>query len=110
MMKNRTVDFVEEVYGDSFLDNVKGYDREKAQRAALKKVLPLIIERELTERQKICLNYRYVSDKKQNEIASLLKLSQPTVSRHINTAKEIVNNKLQYCAYAVLSALDTYES
>lgn len=110
MMKNKTFDFVEEIYSDGFLDSSAGYDRERAKRAAIKKVLGLIIDRELTERQKVCLKYRYISNKSQSEIADLLKLSQPTVSRHINTAKNIVNNSLQYCAYTAASALDFYES
>ena len=109
-MKNKPADFIEEIYTGSFLDNNAGYDKARAKRIAIKKVLPLIIDRELTERQRICLNYRYVSNKSQNEIAELLKLSQPTVSRHINAAKDIVNNKLQYCVYAASSAIESYDS
>ena len=108
-MTKNNVDFIEDIYCESFLDNTNGFDRERAKRFALKKVLPLIIDRELTERQRVCLNYKYVSNKSQQEIAQLLKLSQPTVSRHINAAKEIVNNKLQYCVYSLLAALESYD-
>ena len=39
----------------------------------------------------------------------MLHLSQPTVSRHIAGAKEIVNNKLKYCHIAVASGLNEFE-
>ena len=109
-MKNQTIDIIDSIYNDGSISDSTGFEREKAKTKALKKVLPIIIERELTERQRVCLNYKYINGKNQAEIAELLKLSQPTVSRHINTAKDIVNNKLQYCVFAVINALDSYDS
>ena len=35
------------------------------------------------------------------KIAEALGISQPTVCRHIELAKKIVNNRLSYCAEAV---------
>ena len=104
------MDIIEEIYNGYSYENTDGYDREKARIYALKKVLPHIVENELTERQRICLKYKYSLKKSQSEIAKLLKLSQPTVSRHISTAKDIVNNELKYCYFAVSSALDSYGS
>ena len=102
------MDYIDEIYNGCCYDNTEGYDRGRARLYALKKVLPHIMDNELTERQRVCLKFKYVHNKKQDEIAELLKLSQPTVSRHINTAKDIVNNELKYCYYAVSSALDSY--
>ena len=84
-------------------------DAQRARRRAFSLVLPVIIENELTQRQRICLSYKYVSGKSQQEIASIVKLSQPTVSRHINSAKEIVNNKLKYCYAALAAGLEEYD-
>lgn len=102
------MDFIDELYNGYSYEKTDGYDREKARRSALKKVLPYIMKNELTERQRVCLLYRYSGKMSQGEIAELLNLSQPTVSRHINTAKDIVNGELRYCYFAVSSALDSY--
>ena len=67
------------------------------------------MENELTERQSVCLRYKYISGKSQQEIAKTLKLSQPTVSRHISAAKDIVNNNLKYCYAALSAALNEYD-
>ena len=64
---------------------------------------------ELTQKQSVCLRYKYINNKNQAEIAEILQLSQPTVSRHISTAKEIMNNSLQYCYIALTKAIDEYE-
>ena len=102
-------DFVEEYYFQPNFDDTDGYDKERAQRKAFSVILPIIMKQELTERQNICLRYHYVMGKSQQEIADILKLSQPTVSRHINAAKNIVNNKLCYCYAALHTALDEYD-
>lgn len=52
---------------------------------------------------------KYINGKTQKEIANLMKLSQPTVSRHINAAKEILNNSLKYCYIALEKGIDEYE-
>ena len=101
-------DFVEAFYYDA-VEEEGGYDARRAQHKAFAAVIPLLMERELTERQEVCLRYHYVYGKSQSEIAALLKLSQPTVSRHIRTAKSILNNELAYCYAAVYTALDEYD-
>lgn len=103
------MDFIDNYYDKSSFADETGFDRERAQRKAVSVVLPLIMEKELTQRQYLCLRYKYVSGKSQQEIAQILHLSQPTVSRHINAAKDIVNNALKYCFVAVSNALTEYD-
>lgn len=81
-----------------------GFDEQKITMAAMKTVLPLVMENELTAKQRSCLYMFYVGGKTQTEIASALGLSQPTVSHHIVTAKAISNKTLKYCLVAVAKA------
>lgn len=85
---------------DKKLDD-DGYDEQRILLKAISKVLPVIMKNELTPRQYLCLRLFYVHHKSQSEIARELKLSQPTVCVHINTAKDIVNKYLNYCFYAL---------
>ena len=78
---------------------------DNARRKAISLVLPQIMERDLTPQQNLCLRYKYVNNMSQAEIAKKLKISQPTVSRRINTAKDTVNEKLSYCFLAVQKAI-----
>lgn len=99
------ISFVEEYMTDkSITDDECECDGQKIMLKAMSKVLPLIIKNELTDRQSICLRLFYVHNKSQLEIAKELKLSQPTVSRHINAAKDIVTKYLNYCLYTVNTA------
>lgn len=81
-----------------------GFDEQKITMAAMKAVLPLLMDNELTAKQRACLSMFYVGGKTQTEIASVLGLSQPTVSHHIVTAKAISNKMLKYCLVAVAKA------
>lgn len=103
------MDFIDNYYFSQGIEYSDGYDVERARQKAFSAVLPLIFENELTQRQTLCLNYAYIQKKTQKEIAQILKLSQPTVSRHINTAKKIVNNELKYCYLAVMKGIEEYE-
>ena len=102
------IDFMESFYCTDY-SKLDGYDREKAKQKAFQAVVPLIMNNELTKKQSVCLRYKYINNKNQAEIAEILQLSQPTVSRHISTAKEIMNNSLQYCYIALTKAIDEYE-
>ena len=102
-------DFVNEYYSMPQYDALEGFDRERAQKKAFSLVLPFILEKELTEKQNLCFRYKYVMGKTQQEIAELLNLSQPTVSRHISAAKSIVNKELKYCYAALSAALNEYD-
>lgn len=102
------IDFVEGYYyNNEFISD--GEDRLQAQRKAFSTIIPLIVKNELSERQSVCFRYKYLSGMSQREIASLLHLSQPTVSRHINSAKDIINSSLKYCVIALKDGLDEYD-
>lgn len=98
------IDFVEAYMSDANSYQEDGFDERKVLKNSITKVLPLILKNELTDRQSLCLRLFYVYGKSQTEIAKELKLSQPTVSRHIKTAKDITNKCLTYCIYAVKQA------
>lgn len=103
------IDFIENYYMDKASLPDDGYDMQSAKSKAVSVVLPLIIKNELTPKQGLCLKYYYINKKSQREIADLLKLSQPTVSRHINTAKAVVNAYLQYCYIALSKGMLEYD-
>lgn len=103
------IDFIDTFYCEQTPAYNEGYDKERAKQKAFSLVLPLIMQNELTQKQNICLRYKYINNKSQSEIAEILKLSQPTVSRHISTAKNIVNNNLKYCYMALSKGLDEYD-
>lgn len=98
------INFVEEYMTDKSKYDDNGFDEQRILLKSISKVLPLIIKNELTPRQSLCLRLFYVHHKSQVEIARELKLSQPTVSRHINAAKDITNKYLGYCFYSVKNA------
>lgn len=97
-------DFIENFYADGNRFEPSEIDSQKISKEAVRSVLPIILKNDLTERQAVCLNLRYVQGLSQTEIAKRLHLSQPTVSRHISCAKDIVNNRLSYCFVAINKA------
>ena len=103
------IDYVADYYYEIGSVPSGGADFDCARRKAVSLILPFILKEELSERQYICLKYKYELGKSQEEIAEILKLSQPTVSRHISSGKKAVNNKLKYCNAAVTAALNEYE-
>lgn len=98
------IDFVEEYMTDANKTEDDGIDEQRILIKSISKVLPLIMKNELTERQSLCLRMFYIFGKSQVEIAKELKLSQPTVSRHIKSAKDILNRFLSYSFYSVKQA------
>lgn len=97
-------DLIENYYADKNVSNDSEIDTQVICKAAIKTVLPIILENELTERQRECLKMKYVQNLNQIEIAHRLHVSQPTVCRHITLAKDIVNNRLAYCLAALKKA------
>ncbi len=82
----------------------KGFNCNKATISALKAVMPQVIQRELTEKQRRCLELRFGRLMSQQEIADELNLSQPTVSRHLKSAVSTLSNRLYYCKSALSRA------
>ena len=103
------MDFVDSYYYDIGVMQSENKDFEKAKKKANSLVLPYIIDQKLTEKQQVCIKYKYDLGKNQQEIANMLHLSQPTVSRHIASAKKILNDDLKYCFAAVTAALGEYD-
>ncbi len=102
------MDFVEMYYSDSMYGNDSA-DMYEAKKKAFSLVIGAIMEHELTEKQSVCLRYRYVNNMTQEEIAQKLKISQPSVSRHITAGKNAVNSKLKYCYLALSKGLAEFE-
>lgn len=98
------IDFVEEYMSPQDTTDEFGFDEQRVMTKAMVRALPLIMRNELTPKQLYCMRMFYVYGKNQMDIAKDLKLSQPTVSRHIKTAKEIVNKFLRYCYFSVKEA------
>lgn len=55
-----------------------------------------LIDRELTEQQRLCATAYWLNGQKQKEIAASLGLSPSTVSRHITAARKKLQNVAQY--------------
>ncbi|MBO5494742.1 MAG: sigma-70 family RNA polymerase sigma factor [Eubacterium sp.] len=83
------------------IDSDIGFDERRILLNSMRQTLKLIIENELSGRQYECLNMFYNEGMSQESIAKALHISQPTVSRHIATAKSTINRTLGYCYYAV---------
>ncbi len=100
------IDFVDAYMQNSNIETeeIDGFDEQRILSKSVSKVLPLIIKNELTPKQSLCLRMFYIHGKTQTQIAEELKLSQPTVSRHISVAKKILNKNLGYCLYCVKQA------
>lgn len=65
------------------------------------KLIPIIVENELTTQQKRVFNLHFREYKTQIQISDALGISQPTVSRHLNASIENVNSVLQYVIPAI---------
>ena len=98
------ISFIDEYMRDVNANEDDELDEQRILIKSISKVLPLIIKNELTPRQNLCFRLFYVHNKSQLEIANELRLSQPTVSRHITKAKDITNKYLNYCYYSVNKA------
>lgn len=94
-------DFTDIIYSSTEASAIGDISSQKIWRSSLCSVLPQITEKDLTKRQKQCLEMKVIENMSQAEIAEALGISQPTVCRHIKIAKKIVNNRLSYCAEAV---------
>lgn len=76
---------------------------------ACRKELPYIMDNELTTMQSLCVKGLFFDGLKQREIAEKLGISQPTVSRHIQNATEILLNRLNYAMKIAKTVAVYYE-
>ena len=104
------MDVLDKFYYSPSFDESDSKGAEFAKRKAISLVLNQIMDRELTKKQCLCLKYKYLYNKTQSEIAEIMGISQPTVSRHINAAKDIVNNELSYCYLALTKGINEYDN
>jgi RNA polymerase sigma factor (sigma-70 family) len=110
MRRGTMISFVDSYMQPSPQEEYNPCDEQRIMSKALSGVLPIIIDRELTEKQRTCLKLFYVNGMSQVEIARELKLSQPTVSRHLAAARDITNKFLSYCSLSVKRANDQWLS
>ncbi len=103
------MDLVDSYYYNLGVMNSGNAEFDRAKSKAVSLVLPYIMKQKLTEKQRACFECKYDHGKSQQEIAEIMHLSQPTVSRHISSAKRILNDNLKYCFAAVTAALCEYE-
>lgn len=89
------------IYAVSFQTyRYKRFDDNKTQVKAVKSILPLILETQLTERQQECMELCYNQGLNQAQIAQKLHITQGTVSRHLAAAKKITGSYLKYALLA----------
>ena len=89
------IDFIDGYYTTRDPKTSDGYDRERAQQTAVGAVLDLIMKNELTQRQNMCLRYKYINHKTQSEIADILKVNPSTIRTQLMRAREKLRSKLQ---------------
>ncbi len=103
------MDLIEQYYYSPVIGSDSCDDFNRAKRTAFALILPKIMEGELTDRQRECIKMKYIRNMTQSEIADKLGISQPSVSRHIVSAKGIINDRLKYCYLALTKALYEYD-
>lgn len=93
--------FFEEFMGsyNPFADT--GCDEQKIMRNSLYAVVPKIANNELTQMQRLCFEMFYIEKKNQNQIAAILHISQPSVCRHLKSAKMIIEKIGGYCILSI---------
>lgn len=78
-----------------------GCDEQAIMRNSLYAVVPKIAKNELTQMQRICFEMFYFEKKSQKQIASILHISQPSVSRHLKNAQIIIEKIGNYCIMSI---------
>ena len=86
--------FFEEFMGSYNPFDSAGYDEQVIMRNSLFAVVPKIVKNELTQMQRICFEMFYFEKKNQKQIAAVLHISQPSVCRHLKSAKMIIEKSL----------------
>lgn len=88
------MDIVNDYYDNKFEIPTKKY-------RVIGNLIPEIASERLTEKQLRVFTMYHVLKMNQQNIAETLKLSQPTVSRHLRSADDIVNGYLDYALRAL---------
>lgn len=91
------------IYGlDSFGEGLPSFEEftsgesNKQQLKKIMKFMPEIIENELTEKQKLCVDLYYFKGMTLEEIASAYSVNPATVSRHLKRARTRIGKLLKY--------------
>lgn len=77
---------------------------------AVKKELPNVMEQELTEQQRACLDCIFYGGLNQVQTAEKLGIAQPTVHRHTKRAMAILLNRLSYAMKIAKTVACYYEN
>lgn len=72
-----------------------------------KTVLSIIMNNYLTERQKIVVCEILIYNKTEKEVANLLHISQPTVSRHLKSGIEVIKHYTDFLSM-IINSRGTY--
>ena len=62
----------------------------------IKLMIPILTKSLLTKKQKECFDLYWFNNLSQTDISNILSVSQSTVSRHIKSAKNIINSYLHF--------------
>ena len=101
--------FFEEFMGSYNPFDSAGYDEQVIMRNSLFAVVPKIAKNELTQMQRICFEMFYFEKKNQKQIAAVLHISQPSVCRHLKSAKMIIEKIGGYCILSIKKTNEQWE-
>ena len=72
------------------------YGANEKERNKMKSIMLKAVENDLTHRQRECITMYYFNNMKMREIAAVLSLTTPTVSRHIHAGVKKLQNVARY--------------
>lgn len=91
----RKTDLSLDLFGDR-LNVTRGTDEDDAEYRKMLRALRRAMEGELTERQRECVQLRYVERKSVREIAEQLGVTPPTASKHLKKARSRLGKVIGY--------------
>lgn len=83
-----------DLFGDRLYIN-QGED-DGGEHLRMRGTLKRAMEGELTERQRDCLRLRYFEQKSVQEVAEIIGVTPPTVSKHLKKARERLRRVMEY--------------
>ncbi len=84
-----------DLFGDR-LNISRGADDDGGEHEKMLRVLRRVMEGELTERQRDCVRLRYFEDKSVREVAEVIGITAPTVSKHLKKARARLHKVMEY--------------